>query len=308
MRTSGNAVSKLPEEARARMDVYDYLIDIRVRGYEKVEGTLLMRKIVEEYSDRLTAEDHDYYITKVKCQDRSVNLRFQGGPPDQFRRENMLDLRVKAEIIVFDRRKQHTFDKAKLAIQTIRQEKESAYRGKGKDLPIVLIGNKSHLYSDSNVEIDDTEIATLVEENNLLPYAEVSAERGTNINAVLKELVPATLLPIVESEAAKVKLGQWRAALDRYKEERAARSANNYVRLFGVLSRPFGAYGKQEKFDAIDDLIAVLDTHSRGDKSASLGIEHLGPLQQGDLGKLIEDLNINLNSLVSTSAAIRAEA
>jgi hypothetical protein len=57
------------------------------------------------------------------------------------------------------------------------------------------------------------------------------------------------------------------------------------------LSRLFGAYSKDEKFAAVDDLIACLE-----DPHRSLEQKHLGPLQQGKLKKILENQNVSISA------------
>lgn len=83
------------------------------------------------------------------------------------------------------------------------------------------------------------------------------------------------------------------ALLNSYKAERTTKTTNQYFSVFGIFSRPFGAFSKAEKFAAVDAVIDAINNDTPIDK------QHLGPLQQGNLGRLIQSLPIDVDSFVA---------
>ena len=78
--------------------------------------------------------------------------------------------------------------------------------------------------------------------------------------------------------------------LNAYKKNRLILSTKQYTSFFGWLSRLFGAYSRDEKFAAVEDLIACLEAPGR-----SLEQKHLGPLKQGKLKKILENQNVSID-------------
>ncbi len=74
--------------------------------------------------------------------------------------------------------------------------------------------------------------------------------------------------------------------LNIYKRNRE-KSPDSYLNIFGFLSRPFGAFSKKEKIEAVNNMIEVIQ-----DRSKSLDPRHIGALRQGTLGDLLKCLHI----------------
>jgi hypothetical protein len=77
--------------------------------------------------------------------------------------------------------------------------------------------------------------------------------------------------------------------LQSYKKEREHKTNSQYFNVFGFFSRVFGAWSKDEKFAAVDALIDALKTQA---SPYHLDEVHLGPLQQGTLGKIIDQFDL----------------
>ena len=107
---------------------------------------------------------------------------------------------VDGVLLVYDITKRDTFEKID---KWMKQAKDNA----NKDLPFVLIGNKSDLESERDV---DTEEAKQYAEENKFEFLEVSALNNDNIdeafNIIVKKILPQKLKTKHEKDESRISL------------------------------------------------------------------------------------------------------
>jgi hypothetical protein len=181
-------------------------------------------------------------------------------------------------------------------------EKTLAWGQLKEQRAVEIISNLRDKYDSlkSSIKKDITEIQSSFpvlsfNEDNIDDLIE---KNPANLQSIYRQLAIVKqekdkLVALSMQATASVKLREPIKLLQLYKTNRQRQSANQYISFFGVLSRPFGAFSKSEKFSAVDALIISLN-----DPAIALDEKYVGPLKQGTLGALVARLQIDIDSFV----------
>ncbi len=163
----------------------EYSFKIIVIGPAGVGKSSLIRRFVEDkFSLQYKFTIGVDFITKTVEYDQEKKVRlliWDIGGQDRFKslRRNFYD-GTNGALLVFDLSRVQTFSKMKEWLSDMKQSI-------GKDIPVVIIGNKSDLISEIGEVINRNESLQYAKNENCL-YIETSAKEGDNVEDTFIEL------------------------------------------------------------------------------------------------------------------------
>lgn len=143
----------------------------------------LYRPTVGVYFAKKNVIFNDYFVT-LQFWDTAGQERFQSILGSYIRQSNII-------VVVYDITSKESFDNVKTWIAQTRSESSSIG---GKEIPIILVGNKSDLSKQRQVQIYNAQYLSKIE--RLHAFYETSAKLSYNIDNLLQSIIK--ILPLLD--------------------------------------------------------------------------------------------------------------
>ena len=149
------------------------------------EKTVGKTSFVSKYSENTFSEDYCASIIiehKDKCLEKNGKkyiLRFFALPPLDITNQNLIKLECDGIIFLYDITNQNSFD-------NISEYIEIAQKQKGKNFPMILLGNKIDKEADRQISKEDGEKLAKTKGIN---FSEISVKEETNVDEAVNSLI-----------------------------------------------------------------------------------------------------------------------